>query len=296
MNKVNENVFNNEGDINDLIDFMSSDVLESNLLSLANSQLKHDDVLETMRAKASNSNTDQTKSKIFNSRLSKQSVIKARPKINNRQEQFIQEKKRILAVFNEQAKQEKNFLAKINNFESLSVSDETRLLDKLNTVLDKLEDGVDEEMSTQNQISDLRRFRAKLELRKLKRKNFVKLFNLDSFTNELIDQEKFSLMQRVAKKEGVRQAFNETEFPHGEESSDDIIFEGVVTLKASDSGCEIIELVRVLDRFNGRKFKLTSNLNQESVFECNIPIGMVDSRNEDTKCLISPFSNKFVSA
>ena len=77
----------------------------------------------------------------------------------------------------------------------------------------------------------------------------------------------------------------------------DVIFE-YKTLKTNayetiDSKAEVIEITRVLDRFKKEKPTWTVVVRPDIVsYLDQMPIGMVESRNEDIKCLVSPFTNK----
>jgi hypothetical protein len=272
LNKVNEDILNGDDSCEDLAELMSMDMLDdstSKFNSVPTRQISYEE--ETFR-----DNSDA------------------------RHEKLATEKKLILAALNEQIKQEKDFLNKINSYESLSLSDEAKLLDTLNEFFKEHNDAEVSSLDVRT-IAGLRRFRAKLEMRKLKRKNYLKLFNLDTFVNELIDREKYNMMSSVKSEYGpspVKLAYGAVrDLPMEDE---DIIFQGV-TLKTCESemnsGCEIIELERVLDRFNDRKFKFIQS-NEHSadnrMESSHMPIGIVEFRNEDVKCLISPYTKKLI--
>lgn len=137
----------------------------------------------------------------------------------------------------------------------------------------------------------LRRLRAKLNLRDLKRAQHIKLFDIDSYTNELIDRERLRRKQLAATSK------------ENENNQPDVIFE-YKTLKTSaysndsSSTPEVIEITRVLDRFKREKptYIVTHSCAHDSIvsFLDRMPIGMVESRNDDIKCLFSPFTNKSV--
>lgn len=177
-------------------------------------------------------------------------------------EEMAREKKKILAAISEQVKLDKQ-ARRQQNLRVLTMADEERLIN----ILDKM---------TETSHA-MRRLRAKLAMRQAKRANHKKLFDLDSMVNELIDREKL-------KHDESQAATN---------LFDDVIFEGV-TLKTScgDSNNDIIELVPVLDRFNKRRVKLMEFESFGHEYSTLSHIGMVESRNEDVKCLISPYSNK----
>jgi hypothetical protein len=221
-------------------------------------------------------------------------------KIDSRQEQIAQEKKRILAILNEHAKQEKSFIEKINNSEPLSRKDEEILLKGINNFLINEEKEQQEELKIDDEsLCTLRRLRAKLGLRKMKRKKHVKLFDLDSFVNELIDRENHSKKLKIKKDNNQSDQIESSE--NSNSSDTDVIFEDTA-LKTSfnstnnNNDVEIIELVRVLDRFKDKKLKYGSpcyySEERNSSMNLSSPIGIVHSRNDDIKCIISPFSNK----
>ena len=184
-------------------------------------------------------------------------------------EQLAIEKKRLLISLYESAKKKKTDKILDSNFhyEPLSSNDENKLLFQMRSILD-----TDEKSLSPTKLYTYRRFKTKLELRKLKRVNHLPLFDIDSYVNELIDSEKLSVKS--------------------EENQDDIIFESETlktNLEEKDSDCQIVAIKNVLDRFSTnskgiiRKNEANSN---------RFLIGMVESRNDDVKCLISPFTNK----
>jgi hypothetical protein len=67
------------------------------------------------------------------------------------------------------------------------------------------------------------------------------------------------------------------------------------------AGCEIIAVKNILDRFEDRNFKLNNNFHYRNQndniekydFNLQPPIGLVESRYDDIKCVISPLTNKF---
>jgi hypothetical protein len=286
LTNLDQEVLNGEGDFSDLNELMHIGGL--NFISPANKQLPN----------SKSGHFISEDDRFFNNSGSPPDSHTRSKIIDPRQEKLALEKKQILAALNEQLKLEKNFLAKINNYKTLSASDENKLLENLNRFFDNCKNR-SEEIISEKVLTDLMRFRAKLEMRSLKRKKSLKVFNLDAYVNELIDREKHNMMNAIKKWHGPspKKQFSASFLT----DDDDIIFEGS-TLKTSESeannGCEIIELVRVLDRFNDKKFKFSQfnepfsdNKVRHNLFA---PIGMVESRNEDVKCLISPYSKKFV--
>ncbi len=184
-------------------------------------------------------------------------------------EQLAIEKKRLLISLYESAREKKTDKILDSNFhcEPLSSNDENKLLFQMRSILD-----TEQESLTPTKLYTYRRFKTKLELRKLKRINHLPLFDIDSYVNELIDNEKLSIKS--------------------EEDQDDIIFESETlktNLEGKDSDCQIVAIKRVLDRFKSNSKRINhknlSNLNR-------FLIGMVESRNDDVKCLISPFTKK----
>ncbi|RNA20228.1 cysteine-rich 2-binding -like [Brachionus plicatilis] len=180
------------------------------------------------------------------------------------------ERKKVLSSLIDSAKTDQNTY--LSKHEFLSVDEEASYLNILNKYLD-------------NEIVDdptLMRFRAKLTLRNLKRKNYSKVFDIDSYVNELIDQEKMKMLNSI-KQRKLKLEFAENCQNDVTESDDDIIFESA-SLQATDNS-EIIEIKRVLDRFKNRK-------QRDHNHEIDLDVHMVEARKEDTKCLISPYSNQ----
>lgn len=117
-----------------------------------------------------------------------------RPKM---QEQLAREKKRILLSLIDAASNEKKSVAEdYAQYEPMSQNEEEQLLRQLNYLLDSHSNSAAGDLGDQSRDSqDLtraRQLRAKLELRRRKRKNHVKVFDIDSYVNELIDREKMS--------------------------------------------------------------------------------------------------------
>lgn len=113
------------------------------------------------------------------------------------QEQLAREKKRILLSLIDAASKEKKSVAEdYAQYEPMSQNEEEQLLRQLNHLLDSqynvdADDGDDQSTDSQD-LTRARQLRAKLELRRRKRKNHMKVFDIDSYVNELIDREKMS--------------------------------------------------------------------------------------------------------
>ena len=306
LNKLNENVLtsiDNE-DIELFSELMSSNQLKNinELERIRPKEILIEDVLEKIdkdyqpsqknasrSAVAQHQNVDAAQTKEARDALLKQ----------KQEEKLSFEKKRILMTILESAKEnEKNNPQ--NKYEKLSQKEEDVLLSQLKNVLGN--DLSDQENCLEmNDIFRLRRFKAKLEVRSLKRKKHIKLFDIDSYANELIDSEKTTKLNnikhtRLIKKENDRNFANEQGLNRDNsagddnEEDDDIIFENE-TLKESLDGsnnCEIVAVTRVLDRFNSK----TNTSPFYDIYHSQMPIGMVDSRNDDIKCVISPFTGK----
>lgn len=213
--------------------------------------------------------TNDTKSKTINKSMKpNESKLKT---VKQKQEQIALEKKKILVSLIESAKEKKldRLLDTNFHYEPLNSSEENKILDKLKSILDT-------DSLSPTKLYTYHRFKSKLKLRRLKRTKHLQLFDIDSYVNELIDSEKSS--------EKTDEEFNQ--------ANDNIIFVSE-TLKTNidknepNSGCEIIAITRVLDRFKSshKKIKYDNYLNK-------FPIGIVESRNDDVKCLLSPLTNK----
>lgn len=192
----------------------------------------------------------------------------------------------------------------LSNEGGFSVDEENRIRSLLNAYLESVEENAsrsptvddteDKERETacedeRQRLAALRRLRAKLNMRHIKRSRHMKLFDIDAYTNELIDRE------RARRRRNQQQEASE-------KAQEDVIFE-YKTLKTSayetDSKQEVIEITRVLDRFKREeplKRRISTSLSDSAVvyFLDKMPIGMVESRNDDIKCLLSPFTNKLI--
>ena len=188
-------------------------------------------------------------------------------------------------------------------WEDFDLVEEKRIREKLNEYLE------DEEKlknkATGYQLSALKRLRTKLELRNKKRNSFIKLFDIDSYTNELIDREKANKSYQIKKEAlALTSPFTGLNNPedNGQDGNADVIYERK-TLKTNisekDSSVEIIEITRILDRFKNEKFSSTlpdTSQNEKQFYYLNqMPIGCVENRNDDIKCILSPFTNKSAS-
>jgi hypothetical protein len=136
-------------------------------------------------------------------------------------------------------------------------------VDEEEVILNKLNKLTDDETFNLKAKDDLKRYRSKLNLRRLKRLKRLKCFDIDTYTNELIDSETNSNSHLKI----------ETS-PSNKNTSDiDII---------------AINYCRVLDRFEAPKKRKLQFPNIEDLYMVSI----VEFRNDDVKCLISPYTNK----
>ena len=127
-----------------------------------------------------NNDSDKPANISFNKPKALNSEIQ-KPKM---QEQLAREKKRILLSLIESASNEKKSLVQdYVQHEPLSQDEEDTLLVKLTELINQ---------SGDQDMFSVKQLRAKLELRRLKRKKRVKVFDIDSYVNELIDREKMS--------------------------------------------------------------------------------------------------------
>ena len=161
-------------------------------------------------------------------------------------------------------------------------SDEIKIRKKLDKYLLGQNESSNNRPEDGETMAALRRFQAKLKLRETKRLRHLKLFDIDSYTNELIDRERANKPTK------------------DQQQDEDVIFE-FKTLKTNmyDTNIsvkpEVIEVTRVLDRFKSKNHHHVMMNQRENFYFLNrMPIGMVEWRNEDVKCIFSPFSNKSV--
>ena len=196
--------------------------------------------------------------------------------------EILNQKKRILDAINEMTKEHDGHPS--THLEPINVSDERKLLTILNRYLSN-EANIDEPID-QHALSSLRRFVRKLELRRLKRKRHVKLFDIDCYANELIDHERTSLRKANTpiKAEAIR----------AEDS--DVIFESEVLKTSADGDCEIVAVRSVLDRFKAASSINYDRFDHTFAYLNLMPIGMVESATScyDNKCLISSFTNRIL--
>lgn len=222
-------------------------------------------------------------------------------KQQNQTEQMAFEKKRIINALIESAK-EKEKTATINRFEPFSLNDESRILNQLNKLLNDLDENKLNIVIEKSELTILRRLRCKLELRKRKRNLNLPIFDIDSYTNELIDSEKAAFRRNRVKSEfdcqNVANMVDQSNYIDNDD--DDIIFEQEIlktTIGDDNSGCEIIAVKNVLDRFEDKNFKFNNHFhhqNQNVLIDNELimkPIGIVE-RYDDIKCVISPLTNK----
>lgn len=192
--------------------------------------------------------------------------------------------------------------------EGFDLVEEERIRDKLDEYVSgenwKILNLENKAITKDQQLFKLKRLGAKLELRNRKRKLYLKLFDIDSYTNELIDREKANtIFHNRFKKETPTlndQAIgglDKSQEP--DQDNADVIFE-CKTLKTNisekDSSFEIIEITRILDRFKNERSTLPDNHQNDKhlYYFDQMPIGCVESRNEDIKCILSPYTNKSV--
>ena len=188
----------------------------------------------------------------------------------------LSEKNRILKTLSELAKEQ---LVSHHHLEHLSVSEETKLLKLLKVILQRLESG-DPDFALGQQllvkspstVFALVRLRRKLELRSYKRDKHVRLFDIDSYVNELIDREKASRRH---------------ELKCSADHPDEVIYEAELLKTTGDgsSDCEIVAVKSVLDRF--KSFYTASPHD-------HLSIGIVQSRVDDVKCLLSPLTHRLL--
>lgn len=216
------------------------------------------------------------------------------------QEKIALEKKRILISLVEAAKEDKAIKDLFENcYDRLSENQETQILRQLNEIFENAESEslLKEKGVNPNQIFRLRRFRRKLEIRELKRKKHIKLFDIDSYTNELIDSEKMNDSHRVNHDIWtIKAETQELNCKDENEMEDESVIFEYETLKESidkdgSKNFEIVAVTRVLDRFN-TKSKNSNFSDFCSPISMRMPLGIVEFRNDDIKCLKSPFSQK----
>ena len=212
------------------------------------------------------------------------------------QEALALEKKKILQSLSQIAKEKKiDPSLSASRYEFFNLDQEKRVLCKLKKHISDMENS---NHNDKNRVCALRRFKVKLELRKLKREKHLKLFDLDSYVNELLDSEKLS-QKEIKNENDVQQGFvnqikDEVLYGDMGGEEDDVIFESE-TLATNlgdneNSECEIISVKRVLDRFKYSTRK-QSNYDTHLKYGNIMFIGMVETRNDDVKCVLSPYSN-----
>jgi len=192
-----------------------------------------------------------------------------------------EQKRRILILLVESAKEKKldSLMAAHNQHEPLTQNDEAKIISSLSRKIEAIE----ADHQQHENLFAYRRLRRKLELRKLKRKKHLKLFDIDSYVNELIDREKDAIKQRLNSE--------------GNTENEAILFETDEAIKSSldmneNSDCEIVAIKRVLDRFKFKNFIKPAQFDFNYKNVITMPIGLVEKRNDDVKCVLSPFTNK----
>ena len=154
------------------------------------------------------------------------------------------------------------------DYDSMNIAGESMLLNKLNCVLNNEEN--DKKLPIHLKYA-LTRFKCKLNLRRLKRLKRLKLFDIDAYTNELIDSEKSR--KQIANDEDKKEQKQHLQITNIGTSSNDV---------------EVIAVYRVLDRFN--KFKKCDQFGYS--LDLSFKIGLIEYRNDDIKCIVSPFTKK----
>lgn len=245
---------------------VSENILANQELDLENFEL--DEPSELL----SNTQNSLSVTDILNKMTNTKAIKTKMKKFESTRDKIDLEKKNILTSLINSTKTNSTIDYNLNKFELMNVDEEAYYLKILNKQLDN------------EYRSDpvLARFRAKLTMRNLKRKNFTKIFDIDSFTNELIDQEKIKMLNLLRQKK-IKSDLEENSQNEISNCDDDIIFESASLQTTDDS--EIIEIKRVLDRFNNKKIKSFHH-------QLDLNVHMVDARKEDVKCLISPYSNQ----
>jgi hypothetical protein len=291
LNKIYENVFNlNEEDENLLngfhsqaIDCQNTDIIDiSNDGLISQVLLKSDKFLETREKLADKCSTSD-------SLLKENNVSTNKPNAVFNKENLLLEKKKVLMAILESTKSQDSTYELI---EPLSKNDEKRILNHLINILDQNEMDVENEKKKEpDNIIALRRLKCKLELRNLKRKKHQNLFDIDSYVNELIDKEKFSMKKTHSQsslKPGENNFKENNQLVNNHDN--EVIFEKETLKTSLDSSCEIIAVKQVLDRF---KFTKADVYDQLERHKFSMPIGLIEIRNEDVKCLISPLTKKY---
>ena len=310
LNNINENVLNsnnNNTDDYELInELMLSDHINNiEMIDEKRNEISIEDVLDKIWI-------NPIKTNIYKIKPSKQN----KPSVQNReatqanrreqeQEKLAIEKKRILLSLIEKSKE----TAQKSNekHELMSVDEEKKLLKHLNKIVNNMDmDEVEKELKNEpglaKEVFALRRLRCKLEMRELKRNKHHKLFDVDSYVNELIDSEKMTQLNELRRGLVKKETSSEPDRADGEENaSDDVVFEFEALKEVVDGGeCEIVAVTQVLDRFKHRKSRFSSEGYEMSGDEheshlkylSQMPIGMLEIRYDDVKCVISPWSKK----
>lgn len=187
------------------------------------------------------------------------------------------------------------------DYDYLNVNDEELILNELNKLFNN-----DEKLKLLNSGLKfaLARYRCKLNLRKLKRLKRLKQFDIDTYTNELIDCERSAYNYRPnTSGDCVSVVPGDTtedrkSVKHLQISINDYNDHSINgnsanngTLNNSHSNdIEIIAVYRVLDRFSKHGSK---NLNQyEYSINLSYKLGLIEFRSDDIKCVVSPYTKK----
>jgi hypothetical protein len=161
------------------------------------------------------------------------------------------------------------------DFDVMNITDEELLLNKLDNLFSN-DDNI-KKLSNNVKFS-LTRYKCKLNLRRIKRLKRLKLFDIDSYTNELIDSEKSR--KQIENNEEKKQHLQITLSNNGSLNTNNN--------NSNNNEVEIIAVYRVLDRFN----KLKKNNQFSYSFDLSYKIGLIEYRNDDIKCIVSPFTKK----
>jgi len=298
LNNICENVFNlNEEDENLLKDFHSNktDIQNTDIIGKCNDGLLSQVLLKSDRFLENEKREKLVeKDSTSNSSLIENNVSSNKANNSFKKEQLVLEKKKVLMAILESSRNQDS-IDELD--EPLSLIDEKRILNQLVQILNQSEsEGESEKNKQSDKITALRRLKCKLELRNLKRKKRQKLFDIDSYVNELIDRERFSFKKTLGEFSANPEENNLRQNKELANNHDnDVIFEKE-TLKTSfdsngGSSCQIIAIKQVLDRFNiAVKADVYDQSERHTFF---MPIGFIVIRNEDVKCLISPLTNKY---
>ena len=165
------------------------------------------------------------------------------------------------------------------DYDSMNLAGEDIVLNQLNYLFSNEE--ILKKLSTKFRHA-LTRYRCKLNLRKLKRVKRLKLFDIDAYTNELIDSEK-------SHKQVQKEEVDVKPIHHQLQVSNISSLNSNSNKNNSNNDVEIIAVYRVLDRFN----KLNKKFDQFNYsLNLSFKIGLIEYRNDDIKCIVSPYTKK----